>query len=296
MKEDVKLAKWLEGSMDENELREFMATPEFETYRKIKDYSAELAAPKTDIDALYTKVLQNREPKPVRKLTPWFTRIAAVLFVVLGVGYFFYATQTTNHIAAAGERTEFSLPDNSTVVLNAASEAEFRTWNWNNNREVQLTGEAFFKVAKGEKFDVVTPLGTVTVVGTQFNVKAREGRFYVSCFEGKVKVSSKGRDIMLTPGQSVIFEDGKNIAEPSADGTQPGWIVYDVAFKSEKLENVIAEMERQYKVDIALPAGDYSPYNGHVKMNDLNTALQQIELSYQLKSVREGDKIILTRE
>jgi ferric-dicitrate binding protein FerR (iron transport regulator) len=296
MKEDVKLAKWLDGSMDENELREFMASPEFETYRKIKEYSAELTAPQTDIDALYNKILQNRQPKPVRKLTPWFARIAAVLFIVLSTGYFFYSTQTTNHTAAAGERAEFLLPDNSTVLLNAASEAQFRTWNWDDNREVELTGEAFFKVAKGKKFDVVTPLGTVTVVGTQFNVKARDNRFYVSCFEGKVKVTSKNSEIMLTPGQSVIFENGKNIAEPSADGTQPGWIIYDVAFESEKLENVVAEMERQYKVEIILPAGNYSPYNGHVKMNDLKTALQQIELSYHLKSVREGDKIILTRE
>lgn len=298
MKEDVKLAKWLDGSMTEEELREFEALPGFETYRKIKEYSGALNAPEADIENIYHNITRNKNKRNsgVRKLNPWFAKVAAVLVMALGLTFFFYTTHTTNTIAKAGERTEFLLPDNSSVVLNADSEAEFRTWNWDNNRKVELEGEAFFKVAKGKKFDVVTNLGTVTVVGTQFNVKARENRFDVTCFEGKVIVKSNGKEVALTPGQSVAFENGNNINVPLEEGQQPGWITYEVNFHKEKLANVIDEIERQYNVSIELPKGSYDDFNGPLPMNDLNTALDNIATVYNLKIKREGDKIILTSE
>jgi ferric-dicitrate binding protein FerR (iron transport regulator) len=298
MKEDIKLAKWLDGRMTEKELREFEALPGFETYRKIKEYSGVLTAPDTDIENIYQNVTRNKNKRSgVRKLNPWLAKIAAVLVVTLGLSYFFYTTHTTNTIAETGNRTEFLLPDNSSVVLNSGSEAEFRTWNWDNNRKVELKGEAFFKVAKGKKFDVITNLGTVTVVGTQFNVKARENRFDVTCFEGKVIVKSNGKEVTLTPGQSVAFEKGKNIIVPLEEADQPGWITYEIDFHNEKLANVIAEMERQYNVTIDLPEeGSYSPFNGPLPMNDLNTALDNITTIYNLKTEREGGKIILTSE
>ena len=151
-KENLKLAKWLDGRMTNEELREFEAMPGFETYRKIKDFSGDLLAPEVDIDNLYQNITRNKNRKVrVRTLNPWFAKIAATLLVTLGLTYFFYATHTTNTVAETGNRTEFLLPDNSSVVLNAGSEAEFRTWNWDNNRVVELDGEAYFKVAKGKK-------------------------------------------------------------------------------------------------------------------------------------------------
>ncbi|QYJ67361.1 FecR family protein [Flavobacterium litorale] len=297
MKEDVKLAKWLNGEMSGEELRAFEASAGFETYRKIKEYSGALSAPDTDINAIYQNVTRNKNKEvKVRTLNPWFTKVAAMLLVALGVSYFFYATHTTNQSATLGEHTEFLLPDNSTVILNADSEATFKTWNWNNNRTIKLDGEAYFKVAKGKKFDVVTNLGTVTVVGTQFNVKAREDRFDVTCFEGKVMVKSNGKEILLTPGQSAIFEGGNNLNVPLEDDVQPGWINYEVNFYNEDLYNVIAEMERQYNVTINLKQGEYSSFTGPLPMNDLDTALDNITTAYNLKLEKAGDKIVLTSE
>ncbi len=297
-KENVKLAKWLDGSMTEEELREFEAMPGFETYRKIKDFSGALAAPDADIDNIYQNVTRHKnKTSGVKKLTPWLAKVAAILVVTLGLTYFFYTTHTTNTVAEAGKRTEFLLPDNSSVVLNSDSEAEFKTWNWDNNRSIELKGEAYFKVAKGKKFDVVTDLGTVTVVGTQFNVKARENRFDVTCFEGKVKVVSNGKEIMLTPGQSVAFEDNEKIIVPLEEAKQPGWITYEVNFHEEKLINVIDELERQYNVAIDLPeVSNDEIFNGPLPMNDLDTALDNITTIYHLQIKKTGDRIVLTSE
>ena len=83
--EDIKLAKWLDGKMEGAELEEFKKSPEYHTYQKIKDYSAELIAPQVDIDTLYKNVAKSRnQNKGVRKLTPWFAKIAAVLIIALG--------------------------------------------------------------------------------------------------------------------------------------------------------------------------------------------------------------------
>ncbi|OIQ15784.1 MAG: hypothetical protein BM557_10800 [Flavobacterium sp. MedPE-SWcel] len=299
MKEDIKLAKWLDGKMDEKELQEFEALPGFETYRKIKEYSGAFTAPEADTDTIYQNITRNKNRKnKVVKLTPWFSKIAAALIVMLGTAYFFYATHTTNEIAVAGEHTEFLLPDNSSVVLNAGSEAEFRAWNWDSNRKVELYGEAYFKVAKGQKFDVVTTLGKVTVMGTEFNVKARGNRFDVVCFEGKVKVTSNNTETILTPGKSVSLENGKSITTPKEKGIEPSWINYEVHYHDERLANVIAEMERQYNITINLPKekGD-SEFNGPLPMNNLDIALENITTLYNLKVVKkDGDKIILATE
>lgn len=299
MKDDNMLAKWLNNELDEKELKAFMTTPEYATYNKIKEYSAQLTVPEADMDALYARIEANKNrPAKVRTLSPWIGRIAAMLILALGVTYFVYTTKTTTELASAGQRTEFLLPDNSSVTLNSGSEVDYKAWNWKNNRKLQLDGEAYFKVAKGQTFDVMTSMGKVTVVGTQFNVKARDNRFDVTCFEGKVRVNSNGNTILLTPGMSVAFENGKQIDMPSDENTQPGWLTYEVNYQKEKLGRIINEMERQYRIDIELSDKQLAneTHSGSVPMNNLSDALEIIETAYHLKSQKTGNKIILSVE
>lgn len=302
MKEDTKLAKWLDDSMSDRELEEFRATPEFATYNKIKDFSALLKAPDMNLDAVYASVIEKRngakaETKVIR-FSPWLARIAAVIILALGLSFFLYTTHTTEQIADAGKRADFLLPDNSEVVLNAGSVASFKAWNWSSNRQMNLDGEAYFKVAKGKTFDVNTSLGKVTVVGTQFNVKARNNRFDVTCFEGKVKVTYNNKQLLLTRGMSIAVEDGKNIAVPASSVQQPGWLSYETSFYAEKPQNVIAELERQYNVTINVKdLSSTQTFNGTLPMNDLDTALEQFTTPYHLKAVKTGkNTIVLSSE
>lgn len=299
MKEDKMLAKWLNNELDEKELKAFMDTPEYSTYNRIKEYSAQLTVPEADMDALYARIEANKNrPVKVRTLSPWIGRVAAMLILMLGATYFLYTSKTTTEFAEAGQRTEFLLPDNSSVTLNAGSEVDYRAWNWKNNRKLQLDGEAYFKVAKGQTFDVVTAMGKVTVVGTQFNVKARDNRFDVTCFEGKVRVASNGNTILLTPGMSVAFDNGRQIDMPSDENTQPGWLTYEVKYKQEKLGRIINEMKRQYRIDIELTDKQIAAmtHSGSIPMNNLNDALEIIETAHNIKSKKAGNKIILSVE
>lgn len=302
MNEDNKLARWLEERMDEGELREFQSSPDYDTYRKIKEFSAQLKTPDMDMDATYAAIVAKRntgkpEPKTI-SLQPWIGRVAAVLVLALGLAFFFYTSNTTDVVADTGERTQFTLPDDSEVVLNAGSEASYKTWNWDNNRKIELKGEAYFKVAKGQSFDVNTPLGNVTVLGTQFNVKARNGRFDVTCFEGKVKVTHNNKEVILTPGMSVAYEGGKTINIPEPETVQPGWLAYEVSFTEEKLENVIEELERQYNIIIeAKNINTAETYTGTLPMNNLQQALDIFTSSTQLKADKTGNnKFVLLSE
>jgi transmembrane sensor len=183
-----------------------------------------------------------------------------------------------------GKKTTFSLPDNSEVVLNSGSEINYKKWNWDNNRHLELKGEAYFRVAKGRKFEVQTNLGKVTVLGTQFNVKARKNRFDVVCFEGRVKVNYADTQILLTHGQSVSFENGKQI-KAVVSLTQPEWIGNEIAFYKENIRSILDEVERQYDITIELNTKDTtSLFTGKLPANDLNTALQIISTTYHLEA------------
>ncbi|MGV3461058.1 MAG: FecR family protein [Flavobacterium sp.] len=299
MDQDYKLAKWLSDEMTDAELKEFAASPEFETYAKIKKYAAELTAPAADLDSTYAQVAAKRskpvaEPK-VRRIA-WLPQVAAILVIALGLTWFLTKDDVVSHTAANGNRTEFLLPDNSAVVLNAGSDAGFNASDWSDKREVSLNGEAFFKVAKGKTFDVVTPMGTVTVLGTQFNVKARGSRFEVVCYEGKVKVAYQGKIVYLLPGDGVAYQDNAPVAMPDDAKQQPGWMDNEATFVNEKPESVIDELERQYAVSIELPATVKESFTGTLPTNDLNTALNNFATPYHLKPVKKGDKIILMTE
>lgn len=286
MKEEHDLAKWLDGTMSEQELKAFEQSPEFERYKQIADYSAQLQAPEPNLNAMYEKVMRTPKKKPVIRLSTrnWMYRVAAVVVIAVGLFYVTKPMATTSEYAANGQQNVFQLPDESEVTLNSGSQIQYKKWNWDNNRTLQLQGEAFFKVAKGKTFDVNTDQGKVTVVGTQFNVKSRGERFEVICFEGKVKVANNRQVIYLTKGQSVFFDHGKKIGTPVANDSRPSWMNYQISFYAEPLEAVVAELERQYDIKITYnPNHSGQQFTGTIPAGDMEMALQIISSAYNFK-------------
>ena len=119
----------------------------------------------------------------------------------MGGSYYFTSLDsiTTTDLA---EHTEVYLPDSSQVILNAESKISFNKKTWDENRNVTLEGEAFFKVAKGKRFTVATESGIITVLGTQFNVENRKNFFEVTCYEGLVSVTYNNKETKLAAGTS----------------------------------------------------------------------------------------------
>lgn len=288
------LAKWLEDEMTTEELAAFKRSPEFSSYQKIKDYTKNLKAPDFDAELMLGEITAPRK-KVISLQQHWLLRIAAVL--VVGIGLFFASQplMTTSEFTDNKMQKVFVLPDTSEVTLNSASSVEYKKWNWEDHRELQLNGEAYFKVAKGKIFDVWTPLGKVSVMGTQFNVKARGKRFEVICYEGKVRVENNRKVVFLTKGMTAFFEDGKALNKVSVSDQEPAWMNHLIAFRNDNLDAVISEIERQYDVQI----GKHQiitdrRFTGNVPSNDLEMALYIISKTYNLNYSKAENHITLT--
>lgn len=296
MEENYELAKWLAGEMSEKELLAFQNTPEYAAYAKIAEYSSQLKTPDFDADLLFQNTIKHKKVAP--KVIPFYQskwmRIAAIFVVLLGLSFFFRTTITSTEVAYNGQKTNFSLPDNSQIVLNSGSQIQYKKWNWDNNRKLELDGEAYFRVAHGKKFQVNTNLGTVTVLGTQFNVKARKNRFDVTCYEGRVKVNYDNKEVIITKGTSVTFDneyfDRKNIT-----AQKPEWTANEIVFKKEKLQSIIDELQRQYGYEIILNCKENTQlFSGTLPSNNIKTALEIVTSIFHLKiSKFENKKIIL---
>jgi transmembrane sensor len=289
MEENYKLAKWINDEMTEEELIEFQSESDYHLYQKIKLYSSELETPNFNEQELFSKIIasKNKTPKVIALQPNWFLRIAAVLVVSLGLLFTYYTFSTSTQLAENGKQTTFSLPDNSEVVLNSGSEIEYKKWNWSNNRNLNLTGEAYFRVAKGKKFQVITNLGKVSVLGTQFNVKARKNRFDVTCFEGRVKVDYKNQEVIITKGQTVAFENDVKIIEGNTTETKPTWTAQEMAFEKENLANVIEEIQRQYNLTITSDEiNSEQLFTGKIPSNNIVVTLQIIASSYHLRIIK----------
>jgi transmembrane sensor len=295
MEKNYILAKWLNNDLTEEELAEFKASPDFEKYKKIKNYSGQLKVSDFNEAKVLENILSHKKvtPKVIPLYKNWMFRVAAILVLALGITFTVQNFSTETQYASNGKRTTFSLPDNSEVVLNAGSEIEYKNWNWNNHRELKLNGEAYFKVAKGKKFEVETNLGKVTVLGTQFNVKARKNRFDITCYEGRVKVNYKDKEIILTPGKSVTYENGKQL-NALVVNQKPEWLENKIAFNKENLSHILDEIQRQYNVTISVETKYPDElFTGKIPLDNLDVALQIIATTYNLEPKKIAkDKII----
>ncbi|WP_348824836.1 FecR family protein [Flavobacterium aestuarii] len=296
MKKDRLLAKWLNNDLSQDELEAFQASPDFEKYQKIKDYTNHLEISDLDENAMLANILKQKKavPKVVPLYNNWVFRAAAIFVIALGITFtlkvFVPQTQTADY----GEKTAFSLPDDSKVVMNSGSEISYKKWNWGNNRHLELKGEAYFQVSKGKRFEVQTSLGKVSVLGTQFNVKARKNMFDVVCYEGRVKVNYANTQILLTHGQGVSFENGEQL-NVKTNTSKPEWMDNQISFNKENIRTILDEVERQYNITIELNVKDTtSLFTGKLPSKDLDVALQIISTTYHLKAKKVSkNKIIL---
>ncbi|OMQ08198.1 FecR family protein [[Flexibacter] sp. ATCC 35103] len=298
MKKNRLLAKWLNDDLSPDELAEFEASADFEKYQKIKNYTNHLEIDDLDENAMLSTILsQKKTPvKVVPLYKKWMFRAAAVFLLAFGITFTMKLFVAETQSADFGEKTTFSLPDNSEVVLNSGSEINYKKWNWENNRNLELEGEAYFRVAKGRRFEVRTNLGKVTVLGTQFNVKARKKRFDVVCYEGRVKVNYANTQILLTHGQSVSFENGKQVNR-NVNSLKPEWIENQICFNKENIRTILDEVERQYNVEIELNTKDtISLFTGKLPAKDLDTALQIISTTYHLEAKKVSKNKIIFDE
>ncbi|WCO00621.1 FecR family protein [Psychroserpens ponticola] len=300
-KEDL-LKKWLNDELTPAEKRVFEQDGDFTFHQTIVDSAKQFKAsnfskPETfkDLESVY----QVKKSKTI--LLDWFKpllKIASVVVITLGIYFAFFNTNIIVEKTLVGQHTTIELPDHSKVTLNADSEIEYSQVNWSDNRRLNLDGEAYFKVAKGRIFDVVTKQGVVTVVGTEFNVNQRDDYFEVQCYEGVVKVTSGDVSKTLLAGDTYRLLN-KEFSQDKVSELSPQWTQNISTFKAIPFKDVIAELQRQYDVKISVEHLDSERlFTGGFMHENIENAIisitQPMGLSYKTNASNDiiiyGDK------
>jgi ferric-dicitrate binding protein FerR (iron transport regulator) len=167
--------------------------------------------------------------------------------------------------AAFGTQTRVELPDGTMVSLNSGSTLKFpTTFNDSKTRQVYLSGEGNFKVAKNRNQPFVVAINKVQVkvLGTTFNVDAYPGNdaITIALVEGKILLQNTDNDkisdlMEMKPNQVAFFNQSENklLWKSERDLTKyTAWIDGKIVFSDDPVNTVIQKLENWYNVDIEL--------------------------------------------
>ncbi len=261
---------------------------------------------------LYNAVLLHGEDKQVQQQTgrqqyflrrgvARFLRVAAMIVVAFGLGYFWQSEKTEGPIAMqtisvpAGQCVNVTLPDGSNIWLNAQTTIQYPVSFNKENRQVKLDGEAYFDVAKDSKrpFIVNTKECSVEVLGTKFNIDAYSSRdkFETVLMEGSVKVSmldDPTQAVSLKPNNKVYRSNGKLLTQKVSNYERYRWKEGLICFVDEPFKVVMEDFEKFYGLTIVVNNQKVTQYlyTGKFKQTDgvdyaLSLLQKNIHFTYQ---------------
>ncbi len=292
--EIVALDAWLSES-EENQ-------PYFRHLRNIWDSSADL--PVSTENALSKVMMQIGHESKALTFWHFWQKVAAVLLIplLLTAAWFGFARNAANHRmettfntvnAAFGSYSSLELPDGSKVWLNSGSSLKYPMRFSNHNRQVTLTGEAYFEVHSdaASPFFVKTPYFAVKATGTRFNVTSYKNNILpsVTLVEGKVsieEVSQTGHPetlAFLQPGQHMEYDTllGKTCIRTEDTYKYVAWREGKLVFRNDLLSEVARRISLQYNVDIEV-IGDRinkNRYRATFENQPLNELLELLKMT-----------------
>ncbi|MGM5469139.1 FecR family protein [Flavobacteriaceae bacterium LMO-SS05] len=290
------LARWISGELTSEELKAFKKSKDYPVFKRINESSQRLESPIFDQQSVFNNLVDyqtNQSKKPVKLIPNWAYALAASIVIALGL---FYILNAESHFKTGfGQQLAVVLPDNSKVQLNSNSELNFKSLNWKNNRELNLNGEAFFDVEKGQSFEVHTDEGVVEVLGTEFNVISRAHYFEVRCREGKVRVTSIAAktEAILLPGKALRIVNN-TLEKWDYNINEPNWLIGESTFQNTPISQVILALENQFEISFDTSNVNLSErFTGGFTHKDLKLALNTVMIPMDITYSVDHNKIIL---
>lgn len=185
-----------------------------------------------------------------------------------------------------GGQYQLTLADGSKVWLNAASSIRFPTAFTGKDRQVEISGEAYFQVAAnaGQPFKVKVKGRSemeVDVLGTSFNIMAYpdEQAITTTLEEGAVQLVHGQSHSLLKPGYGGSLEAGADeFTIGQADLEQAlAWKEGKFRFRNTNIQTIMRQMARWYNIDVTYE-GDLSDIRltGIISRRENATALLRI--------------------
>jgi len=201
---------------------------------------------------------------------------------------------------ARGNQYQLTLSDGSKVWLNAASSLRFPTAFKGKERRVELTGEAYFEIAKNPAmpFKIQAGSGEIDVLGTHFNINAYadEPAVRTTVLEGAVAVKKELSQQLLAPGQQAEFSPKGAISlSENVDVTrETAWKDGFFWFNNTDIRTLMRQVSRWYDVEVEFQGnitddGFTGKVSRNVPLSKLLNVLEQYEIHFRI----EGKKIIV---
>lgn len=259
-----------------------------------------------DIDSAYQKVSSRiKTQSQTTRIITIITRIAAVLTLPLlafTVWSLFFqekpAELAQNDItwheiqSPAGMRSHVVLPDGTDLWLNAESKIKYGIPFTRENRQVELSGEAFLKVVKNENAPFIVKAGaaSVKVLGTQFNVKAypEDEKLEIALTEGSIEFTGTTDDgkkaaATLIPNDFLAMNKttGKFHLENKNLNKHISWVKNAIIFDETPMPEVAKTLERWYGVKVEVANAEINKYRFTTTFENesLFRVLELLELS-----------------
>jgi len=271
--------------------------PEFEElmHEHWKEFSPEKIKQKKDLSEITAIINHELDKKSktrstLQKLVKTWSRVAAILVIPLMLALAFFYSQFEQYLgqkgvyvevrSPAGARTTLNLPDGSSVWLNGNSQIRYPVV-FNENRHVQLKGEAFFQVHSDQEHPFLVEANKILVkaTGTEFDVLAYEEDPEVSVIlkEGKVAVLDASQSLLknMEAGYQLKYDKQTfaiNYRQINAKNYS-GWIHGRLIFENASMSEVINRMERWYGVNIEVT--DKELLQLHFKATFTNESIEE---------------------
>lgn len=236
------------------------------------------------------------------------TKEGQLVYTVLDQGNLQLKSKTSYNTIQTpkGGQYQVILPDGTKVWLNAASSLKYPEVFNGNERNVELTGEAYFEVAKNkaQPFHVKNLHQDVEVLGTHFNINSYldNNTIKTTLLEGRVRVSNGQSVKILKPGEQAIAEVSGDGIIRLASGVDPddetAWKNGLFQFNNADLKSILKQLERWYDVHIDYNTIPNKKYNGMVpRKAKLSEVLKMLEKTGNIRfEIAEGKKLTVSSE
>ncbi|MCW0481325.1 FecR family protein [Gaoshiqia sediminis] len=237
-------------------------------YLKIWLWTGQLEQKQPDIklEDTWSRIQERQTVGKARKLImKTFLRYAAVIIILLNVGwwgaraYYVGAMDPEGQVFSVSanrlNNSLVTLPDQTLVYLRPGTNLQYDSRFNKKHRQVTLDGEAYFEVARDEAnpFTVITSHARVNVLGTRFNVCARQESSVVqtTLVEGKVEfVTGEGEKYLLEPDQMLELNSETSTVKVTQVNTDlyTAWKDGKVIFRNATLGEITRRLEEIYHV------------------------------------------------
>ena len=224
-----------------------------------------------------------RNKNPVRKLSGFYARAAAIILIplLLGTGFLLLRGMAgdagqpamASIYAPVGSRVAFSLPDGTDGMLNSGSTLSYAI-PFERKRDVALAGEAWFEVTPDVKHPFRIDAGKLklTVLGTTFNVNAYPDENYTEVVleTGSVLVDCEKykEGMVMQPSERLIYRSGKIIKSKTDPSKYSSWTEGKLVFRSDSMSEVARRIERWYNVNVELMDSNLENYSFRATFED----------------------------